>query len=319
MLRAPTARRALLPLALLLAGTAPAPTQEEPPSPAEPAGIAARHPGDRDIAADPAVLFADDFESGTLAAWDEDQTGGDRTRCAVTTDPKEAFFGAHAVRMTAHRGKDNGAGLIAWLDEGQDELFARFYVRFAADAGYVHHFVHVNGSPERWGSFGKAGLRPDGTDFFTTGLEPDADWGRNPPPGKWMFYTYWPDMKASPDGRFWGNGFHGDAGAIPRDRWLCLEMRVRLNTPGAADGEQTMWLDGERIGHFTGFRWRTTPRLQANVFWLMSYVTERAFTFTADHAADHELAASTTTHTVWFDQVVVARTYIGPLVTPEGP
>ncbi|MEQ8763628.1 MAG: hypothetical protein RL885_06865 [Planctomycetota bacterium] len=287
--------------------------QNAEPDRGPPLGLASRYPGDVDIEKDPAVLFADGFESGNLGQWDEDQSGGDTSRVRVTKDPALAFQGKHACQMTATRGKNDGGGLIEWLGEGSDELFARFYVRFAEDAGYTHHFVHVNGETERWGSFGKAGLKPAGTDFFTTGIEPWFDWGQNPPPGKWMFYSYWPDMKASPDGKFWGNGFHPEDDVIPRGEWICLEIRVQMNTPGKADGEQTVWRNGKKIGHFEGIRWRTTENLKANVFWLMSYVTERAFRHTDEHAPRHESSANAKTHTVWFDQVVVATKYIGPL------
>ncbi len=279
----------------------------------KPVGLAANYPGDAQIANDSDVLFADDFESGKLDHWDEDQSGGDETRVAVTNEESAAYFGAHACRMTATRGKNNGGGLIKWLPAGQDEIFARFYVKFAADAGYVHHFVHINGEVERWGSFGKAGLQPQGDDFFTTGVEPWFDWGNNPPPGKWNFYTYWPEMKAAPDGKFWGNSFPAEDGNIPRDEWICMEVRVKLNTPGERDGEQTLWRNGERIAHVTGVNWRTTDKLKANVFWLMSYVTERAFGHTEQHAGKHTDTANTQSHTVWFDQVVVAKKYIGPM------
>ncbi len=289
---------------------------QEPPASID-RGLSVKYPGDRGIERDPAVLFADGFESGDLEKWDEDQAGGDETRVRVITDSKLAFHGMHACQMTATRGKNNGGGLIEWLGEGQDELHARFYVRFAEDAGYTHHFVHINGSPERWGSFGKAGLKPEGDDFFTTGIEPWFDWGNNAPPGKWMLYTYWPDMKASPDGQHWGNGFHPESGVLPRGEWICVEIRVRMNTVGEADGEQTVWQNGKQIGHFTGIRWRTSEKLKANVFWLMSYVTERAFGHTEQHAAKHGLKVNQKTYTVWFDQVVVATEYLGPLQMAE--
>jgi len=236
----------------------------------------------------------------------------------VTSDPNVAFYGAHACRVTATRGRDDGGGLIKWLGEGHDEIYARFYVRFAEDAGYAHHFVHINGSPERWGSFGKAGTRPEGDDFFTTGIEPWFDWGKNAAPGRWMFYTYWHEMKGSRDGKFWGNGFHPEGGVIRRGQWICMEVRVRMNTPGRADGEQSVWQDGKLIGHFTGINWRTSEKLKANVFWLMSYVTERAFGHTERYAERHGVKASTRTHTVWFDQIVVATAYVGPLRVAEG-
>ncbi|MDA7980396.1 MAG: polysaccharide lyase [Pirellulales bacterium] len=276
-------------------------------------GLAANYAGDRAIETDAAVLFVDGFESGKLDHWDEDQSAGDESRVSVTDNKADVFFGQHACQMTATRGQNNGGGLIKWLPEGQDEIFARFYVKFADDAGYVHHFVHINGEAKRWGSFGQAGKQPKGDDFFTTGIEPWFDWGKNPPPGKWNFYTYWQEMRAAPDGNYWGNSFPAEGGDIPRGEWICMEVRVKLNTPGKHDGEQTLWRDGEQIAHVTGLNWRSTEKLKANVFWLMSYVTERAFGHTEQHAVKHTDTANLQSHTVWFDQVVVATKYIGPL------
>lgn len=279
-------------------------------------GITRQFVMDAEIEKHPSVIFSDDFKGGDLSLWDEDQTGGDTNRLAITRTPEEAYTGKHAIRVTATRHENSGGGLIKWLDKGYDELYFRFYVKFAKDAGYTHHFVHLCGSTERWGAFGKAGIRPDGDDFFTTGIEPWFDWGNNPPPGKWFFYTYWPDMKASPDGKYWGNGFYPDSGPIPQNEWLCIEIRVKMNTPGQADGEQTVWENGVRTGHFTEIRWRTTDDLKANIIWLMSYVTERAFRHSEQHASSHNRAVNLEQHTVWFDNVVVSTEYIGPVHNP---
>lgn len=309
MKRGRVALTGTLRILMAVAGVASARAVELPEGP----GLAAAYPGDAGIADHGDVIFADGFESGDLKLWDEDQTGGDGERLEVSSDESARFHGNYGVRMSATRGKNTGAGLIKWLDKGEEEIFLRFYVRFAPDAGYVHHFVHVNGSTDRWGSFGKAGLRPNGTDFFTTGIEPWFDWGNNPPPGKWNFYSYWPDMKASRDGKFWGNSFHPEAPAIPRDQWICMEIRVRMNTPGGKDGEQSVWQDGKLIGDFKGIRWRDTEKLKANVIWLMNYVTEKSYVYSERHAPGHGMEFNPNSHTVWFDQIVVARTYIGPM------
>jgi len=281
-------------------------------------GLAAKYPGDRGIGKDKDVIFADGFEKKGFAAWGENQAKGDTGRVAVVNDKKHVFFGKGACRMTATRGKNNGGGLIKWFMPGCEEVYARFYVKFAKDAGYVHHFVHMNGAVDRWGSFGKAGLLPAGDHHFTTGIEPWFDWGRNAPPGKWMFYTYWHRMKGGRNGKYWGNGFHPKAGTIPRDKWICMEIRVKLNTPKKSDGAQSVWQDGKLIGDFGGINWRTSKKLKINVFWLMSYVTEKAFKHSEEHAPKHKMKFDAKAHRVWFDQVVVARKYIGPLVKKKG-
>jgi hypothetical protein len=108
-------------------------------------GLAARYPGDRGLARDTAVLFAENFESGDLQAWDER-----RGNVSVVDDVPHA--GHHSVRMTMNRGKDHGGDTIKWFMPGADTIFARFYVRFSPDYQYAHHFVWLsaNQARNRW-------------------------------------------------------------------------------------------------------------------------------------------------------------------------
>ena len=119
--------------------------------------------------------------------------------------------------------------------------------------------------------------------------------GRLPPPGQWNFYSYWHEMSASPDGRYWGNAFRpanqpnirkGESGASrPVNRcWI-------HNTPGRRDGEQAFWINGKLLGHWQGINWRKTDQPRANALTLESYVTDR---WTKQN-----------TNTVDFDDVVI--------------
>jgi hypothetical protein len=106
-------------------------------------------------------------------------------------------------------------------------------------------------------------------------------------------------MKASPDGKYWGNGFRPETQPdIPRGRWICAEFMVKHNRPGESDGEQAYWIDGELCGHWTGINWRKTAGLQANALTVESYVTDRW--------------TQQATNIVTFDSVVIARGYVGP-------
>ncbi|HVR76072.1 MAG TPA: hypothetical protein VMT52_17200, partial [Planctomycetota bacterium] len=55
---------------------------------------------------------------------------------------------------------------------------------------------------------------------------------------------------------------------------------------------------------FEGLRWRTQTDLKLNFFWLLHYVTERA-------------ARKNPVNRVWFDHIVVAESYVGPIVKPH--
>ncbi len=266
-------------------------------------GLAAKFPGDSGIGGDSRVIFADNFESGPLGErWDE--TGNKGGRVLGLVSPGSApGLGSRYLRVEAHLGQDTGGGLTKWFEPAETE-FIRFYTKFAPDCDYVHHFVTLRANRglkggDRWSGFGGAGLKPEGRERFSTAIEPWGNWARYAPPGRWNFYSYWHGMTASPDGKYWGNSFAvPDAPPIPRDRWICVEFMLRHNTPDVADGEQAFWIDGALLGHWTGISWRKSPELMANALTLESYFTDRW--------TKHP------TNVVYFDNLVIARSYIGP-------
>jgi hypothetical protein len=289
---------ASLAVALMCAGGAVA--QELPERP----GLAARYPGDVGIAADGAVLFAEDFEGADLARWD-DLDGNPAPDVQLVTEPEMVHAGRQAVQLEAPPGEGTGADLVKLLDPGVDTLYVRWYCRFAPDfdQGDLMHFVGVAGLADRW-QLGRSGEKPTGRDFFSTHLEPWRDWHRNPSPGALGFYTYYPDMAPDPSGPYYGNAFRPTEPPvlIERGRWYCIEAMVRVNTPGQADGEQAFWVDGRLCGHYRGIRWRDEASLRINCLWVLLYIHQNA-----------------QTNRVWFDDIVLATDYIGPMAEAGAP
>lgn len=260
-------------------------------------GIAAARPGDEGIENDPAVVFAENFEGPDFRKWDNDEPPR-APKIELVREPSRVHGGKQAVQFTLPPGKDNGTGLVKWFRPGFDQLYARWYCLFAEDydQGDLHHVgAKLAAETDHW-HLGVAGGKPTGRDFFITGLEPWRDWKRNPPPGELMFYTYYPDMKRDPDGHFWGNSFKPEKKILlERGRWYCLEIMVKANTPGRADGEQAFWVDGKLGGRFTGLRWRDVDALKINAFWPNMYIHDNP-----------------QTNRVWIDDIVVAKSHIGP-------
>lgn len=267
-------------------------------------GFAAKFKSDAGMKDHPAVIFVDDFEAGELGAgWDE--TGNKGGKVLSFADPgKDAGLGKRCVRVEAHLATDTGGGFTRWF-EPSGTLHIRFYTRFDAGCDYVHHFVTLRANKslqgkDKWSGFGQAGLKPEGTERFSTAIEPWGNWGKFPPPGRWNFYSYWHEMKASGDGKFWGNSFGvPDAPVIPKERWICVEFMLQHNTPGKPDGEQAFWIDGKLSGHWKGINWRKSPTLMANALTLESYITDRW--------------TKNPVNVVRFDNVVIAKEYIGPV------
>jgi hypothetical protein len=301
-----------LSIALALCAAAPLAHSAEPAArvnlaeqrllPAGP-GLAAKFPADAGLRTNAHVIFADDFESGNLGdGWDE--TGNKNGKVLSYTPPgADARLGKRCLRVEAHLGQDTGGGLTKWF-EPADPVFIRFYTRFDAGCDYVHHFVTLRANQglrggDKWSGFGGAGLKPEGSERFSTAIEPWGDWGRWTAPGRWNFYSYWHEMEVSKDGKYWGNSFSvPDAPLIPKERWICVEFMLRHNTPGQPDGEQAFWIDGALLGHWKGIHWRKTDGLKANALTLETYITDRW--------------TKNPTNVVCFDNVVIARRYVGP-------
>ena len=265
-------------------------------------GFAARLKADTGAEAHPAVIFADNFETGELGTrWDEKGAGKGKAISFAPADGGEC--GQRCMRVEARLGENEGDGLTKWFQPA-DTVFVRFYTRFDAACDYVHHFVTLRANKgqrggDKWSGFGGAGLKPAGDERFSTALEPWGNWAKWPAPGRWNFYSYWHEMKPSGDGKFWGNQFLPEPQeAIAKDRWICAEFMLRHNTPGQPDGEQAFWIDGLLLGHWRGISWRKTETLKANALTLESYVTDRW--------------TKNPVNTVFFDNLIIAREYIGP-------
>jgi len=319
----------LLPVLLAVMLAVSATGSAQAPGSVPPAGLARRYPGDVGLAKDPGVIFVEDFESGSLEAiatrW---QSVKNREIMSLSSDTPAASHGKYSLLMRHVGGAGSGGHFYRQLLPGFDRLFVRFYVKFARDCAPIHHFVHLGGyhPPTPWPQ-GGAGTRPAGNDRFSTGVEPfGANW-------RWDFYSYWMGMRSSPDRRSWGHDFINDPQlTVTRGQWICVEFMLKMNHPVVrANGEQALWIDGrpwvkhgQVVSHlgpgfpkgrwvwdsfmpnpegvpFEGFQWRKAESLKLNFLWLLLYITKAP----PGHVSR-----------VWFDDVVVAAEYIGPLVRP---
>ena len=305
------------------------------------AGVAAKHPGDVGIDKDPAVIFVENFEGRSLdAVWSrwESVTAAEMT--TLSDDVPAGSGGKQSLLMRHVGGKGNGGHLYRRLPPGYDKLHVRFYVKFDPDCAPIHHFFHVGGynPPTSWPQ-GGAGQRPRGDERFSTGVEPYGDaW-------VWDYYTYWMEMRGSPPrGQTWGNSFVRDADLeVERSKWICVELMMKMNDIGVTNGEMALWIAGKLVSHlgegfpkgkwvydkflpgqggggvrwsdqkgaperfqvppggqpFEGFRWRRDEKLKLNFLWVLLYITRAP----QGHVSK-----------VWFDDIVVATEYIGPIV-----
>src|SRR5687768_2439446 len=208
--------------------------------------------------------FADDFESGTLSAW---QDGIDPGRHRVVTGTASAQSGSRYLAVTYPAGRDGG-WLTRFLMPGHDSLSVSYYVRFPQEWRGGTKLIAFYGSrtDDQWSAFGKAGLCPNGSDFFASMVVAEATGD----PGPTRFYSYYPAMRREPDGvTCWGRFGDGSETysqplTLSRGTWHRVEFSVTLNTPGRADARQLFWLDGVQRGSWSGFSFRDTSALRLN-------------------------------------------------------
>ena len=291
-------------------------------------GIAAKYLGDKGIQKDADVIFVEKFDAGSVNVltkrWESVKA---KETLSLSDDTPDGSGDRHSLLMMHIGGKGTGGALYRRLQPGYEQVFARFYVKFDRDCFPIHHFgTHLGGynPPTRWPQ-GGAGKRPDGNKRFTTGIEPG---GRR---WKWEFYTYWQGMHRHGDGGYWGTPFlpRNDKPKVERGKWICVEMMLKMNELGQSNGEQAFWIDGKLwrsggqvVSHvgpgfpkgrwtggwwqanekskttFEGYRWRSTKKLNVNYLWAYLYITKAP----KGHVSK-----------VWFDNIVVAKKYVGPI------
>ena len=292
-------------------------------------GIAAHYPGDAGIERHADVLFVESFDLRDTAQLKERwETVDGLAGMSFSTLTPRGSRSSRSLLITHEGGKGTGGQLYRRLPGDLQKVFARWYVRFDQDCWDIHHFgTHLGGfAPSTPWPQGGAGERPDGHKRFTSGVEP---YGRN---WTWDFYTYWQGMRRHGDGNFWGTPFLEGITKpkAEKGKWVCVEMMMELNSsPEKKDGAQCFWLDGQLIRQdhqivshvgpgqpagswkggwwapsaaasttFEGFQWSSSESLGINYLWTYLYITQ---------------APKGHISRVWFDQIVVASTYIGPI------
>ena len=290
-------------------------------------GIAAKHPGDAGIAADPAVIFADNFEDdATPADLKRKWSGvfGDQDM-RITEVPAAVHSGRKALQITMPRQTSpHSSGLQAVFADEHDTVFLRYYSKFEKGFDYPSGVSCHNGadiSAHYYTNGATPGQRADGHNKFLVAYEDEIGYrGPAAVPGPLNVYCYHPEQRDNFGDHFLPSGSvmpysptlgnHGSFGAefVPRtdivpelDRWYCFEFMVKSNTAGRRDGRIACWLDGTLIADFPNMRFRDADTLKIERIGIGMYMADNAL---RDNSK-------------WYDDVVAATAYIGPLAKPK--
>lgn len=284
-------------------------------------GIASKYPGDKGIESEPDVIFADDFESHTQPSdlekkWDAVYQ---MQEIRIATEPENIYAGQQALEFRVPQQNNELSNAVdKVLSQELDVLYLRYYSKFQPPYDVVgsshngsmisaHYFINGQATP---------GIPADGTNKFLVNLENWRGEVATPSPGHLNLYVYHPEQRSQ-----WGDHFFPTGVVLPNssmpgdfgtdfesrpdiltelDRWYCYEYMVRANTVGQRDGRVTVWVDGKLVADFGNLRFRDIESLKIDRFGLQFHIGSNPNGETKK----------------WYDNVVAAKSYIGPMVAP---
>lgn len=284
-------------------------------------GIASKYPEDLGIEMDPSVIFADDFESHSQPSdlekkWDAVYQ---MQEIRIATEPANIYAGNKALEFTVPQQNNELSNAVdKVLSQELDTLYLRYYSKFQPPYDVVgsshngsmisaHYFINGQATP---------GIPADGQNKFLVNLENWRGEAQTASPGYLNLYVYHPEQRSQWGDHFFPTGtvlpnssMPGDFGAdfvsrpdiLPElDRWYCYEYMVRANTVGKRDGHVSVWLDGVMVADFGNLRFRDIESLKIDRFGLSFHIGSNPNGETKK----------------WYDNVVAATSYIGPMTAP---
>lgn len=256
--------------------------------------------------ADEGVLWADDFETAPDLARVYDDVNADGGRFAIGADG--ALGGSRrAVRQLYVPGQVRAGWMWRFFGDHPlaprgpriSEVYVRWYHKFQAGfAGVPPKMARVGGFAgsdwtlsfmvHHWLDPRDGAIVADlASNIAPRGTSPlESGYNRHP---RWLPVVRSAFTPAGP----------GNSG-----RWICHELHVRLNSPGAADGLVLVWADGKRVAAgdrldlVGGYVERGINAVQWDCYWN---------------------AGSPVAQARYLDNVVVATHAIGPAFSPPAP
>jgi hypothetical protein len=288
------------------------------PLPEGDAGIAAKYPGDVGIEKDPAVVFYDGFEDYSTPA-DLHKTWSlviHEANIRFVDEPANVHHGKRAIEFTVPQAQNGiSVGMNKMLREERDVLFLRFYSKYEKgfdQRGSCHSGGMISAHYYLNGETATPGVPADGLNKFLANFETER--GQSPAPGALNIYLYHPEQRGRfgdhvyPSGKVvpsvgppasFGPNFVPRPDFIPElDRWYCYEYMLKANTAGQRDGRIACWVDGKLIADWPNLRLRDFNSLKIDCFGVALYINPN----------------NIRANKKWFDDVVAATSYIGPMV-----
>lgn len=268
-------------------------------------GLSEDFRNDTDINRHPDVVFATNFNSiAWRFEWSEMSFRSNAETISEDAPNRFEPLDGNALRVRLVKGKNFGLDLrYNFAKKGiaePDEIYFRYYLRFGDD---WNPYTDGGKLPGIAGTYGRAGWGMRKTDGYN-GWSLRGGFMARPPAAKSLVgltslvsYAYHTDIQdASGDLWDWGEGA---TGLLENNRWYSVEQYVKLNTPGTSNGVVRAWVDGVQVKEKTDINFRKTPDLKIETIWMDVY-----------HGG---AGVSPENMSLYIDNVVVARRYIGPM------
>jgi len=284
-------------------------------------GIASQYPNDIGIFQDPNVIYADDFESydnasGLAVNWN----GGVYHDVKITTEKSNVFAGNKSLEFKLPKQNIEWSNTVArelGKNKEVEQLFLRYYTKFDQSFDIVGSSHNGGGMSAHYYMNGQAtpGIPANGYNKFLVEFESWRGSAADSSPGLLNVYIYHPEQRSQWGDHWFPNGEVMPNTSIPGNfgsdfvsrtnircklgQWYCCELMVKANTVGLRNGRIACWLDGKLIADFPNLRLRDVDSLKISRFNL------------SFHAGSNP---SNETYK-WYDNVVAATSYIGPMIT----
>lgn len=195
-------------------------------------------------------------------------------------DNSEAFSGKSlevTYPQAQHRSANSGAQWQLHFDQGYDELFVEYRIKFGA--GF--DFVRGGKLPGLIGGTANTGGDvPTGTDGFSARMHWRTDGSSGSPLDRDQAnitqYLYHPDQPNTFGEDFrWDDSSNGDWAFFESDRWYHLRHRIVMNSvvngQGQHDAIVQAWLDGQLVMDLDNIRFRDTENLKIDGFYFSTF------------------------------------------------
>ncbi|MBK8956547.1 MAG: hypothetical protein IPM34_13470 [Saprospiraceae bacterium] len=298
------------------------------------AQIASSYPFDNNIQKDSNVIFVEMFEGSvnnliSSGNWNKISPNASN----ILSDPSvpKGSPGNKSLRLvTIQDGTNTNQNTLLYkliAPDIVDSIFVRYYIKYDTNTIYHHSGLWIGGKNPPANIPGNIGGNlPSGNKEFHVGTEiKDIANGRPTANSLFGLYTYWMGMHQSSLGPYYGNQFYNNTSFdnIELAAWNCIEVMIKLNDPvSSSNGAIKLWVNGilvSDLGYqfptgtwnynyftegaglpFEGFQFRNDKALNLNYLWLRNFNDQNP----PNHMGN-----------VYFDHLVVAKKYIGPIST----